>query len=222
MIRVSGVSVRFGRRTAVRDVSFEIGAGEVVGLVGQNGAGKTTLLRAIAGYLAPDAGSIRVDGEIGYLAEGAPAYPEMRVEAFLAFRARCKGVARARVAERVEAAMAVARIAERRRSAIGTLSRGLRQRVGVADALVADPPIALLDEPATGLDPVQVRELRALLAEQRGKRTVVLSSHQLGEIAAVATRVLVLADGALVADAAPDELGSLEDALVALAGKGAP
>jgi ABC-2 type transport system ATP-binding protein len=209
VISVEGVSKRFDRLQALDGVTFRVGRGEVVGFLGPNGAGKTTTLRIIAGFLMADAGRVLVDDidvaadprgaqrRLGYLPEGAPAYEEMRVVDYLAHRARLKGAARARVAAALEAARA-GEVAGRR---IGQLSRGFRQRVGLADALLADPPVLVLDEPTAGLDPNQLREVRALLAELARERTVLLSSHLLGEVEALAARVVILAAGRVVADA---------------------
>ena len=232
MIHVEGLCKRFGRTVAIEDVSFRVQRGEVVGFVGPNGAGKTTTLRIVTGFLAADRGRVHVDdldvereraracARIGYLPESTPLHSDMRVDDFLTFRAQIKGVARAERDSAVNWAMQRAQVTERRRSVIGTLSKGYRQRVGVADALVARPPILILDEPTAGLDPVQVRELRELLAELAGEHTILLSSHQLREVEAVADRVIVLVGGKVVADGAPDELagdGSLEEVFLELA-----
>ena len=238
MIALAGVSKAFGAARALHDVSFSVGAGEVVGFVGPNGAGKTTTLRLISGYLSPDAGTIAVDGidverdrraacaRIGYLPETVPLYREMRVADYLAFRARLKGVARNEVEAQVERALERTHTVEVRRRPIGVLSRGFRQRVGLADALVASPPVLLLDEPTAGLDPVQVREFRELLADLAGTHTVLLSSHILPEIEAVTDRVVMLAGGQVVADGDPAALresaglgaeASFEEVFIALA-----
>jgi ABC-2 type transport system ATP-binding protein len=218
VIRVDRVSKRFGRTRAVEDVSFAIERGEVVGFVGPNGAGKTTTLRVITGFIDADAGTVQVAGHdvtrdraaarapIGYLPEAVPLYPEMRVREYLAFRARLKGIRRRDLGARVDEAMERVGIADHARRLVGRLSRGYRQRVGLADALVARPPILILDEPTSGLDPVQVREFRALMAELAVDRTVLLSSHMLSEVEAVAARMLVIVGGALVADDEPAAL----------------
>jgi ABC-2 type transport system ATP-binding protein len=224
---------------AVRGVSFEVEAGEVVGLVGPNGAGKTTTLRILTGYLDPDGGSAEVAGHdvvaardaaraaLGYMPEAVPLYPEMRVGDYVAFRARLKGVPRRELADRVDAALERARVRDHARVMIGKLSRGYRQRVGLADALVADPPALILDEPTAGLDPVQVRELRGLIAELARERAVLFSSHVLAEVESMASRLVVIAQGRVVASGTPDEVraqaqvaqdASLEDAFIALVG----
>ena len=235
MIRLVGVHRSFGAVAALTDVSFAVARGEVVGFLGPNGAGKTTCLRILAGYLDADRGRVEVAGcelprdrraaqmACGYLPEGVPLHRDMRVDEYLRFRARLKAVPRRDLGRRVEAVCEQLGLGPRRRQLVGTLSRGFRQRVGLADALLGAPQVLLLDEPGTGLDPVQVRELRALLAELARDRAVLLSSHALGEIEASASRVVVLVEGRVVADAPPGELAaqpggaaSLEDAFVAL------
>jgi ABC-2 type transport system ATP-binding protein len=214
VIRLEQVDKRFGVTHALCGVSFTVERGEVVGLVGPNGAGKTTALRVLSGFLRPDAGRVTVSGvdvverrreaalRIAYLPEGPPLHPDMRVEEYLRFRARLKGAG----ARAVEPAMDAVAIADRRRTLIGRLSRGYRQRVGLADALLARPEALVLDEPTSGLDPAQVRELRKLLAEVGADRAVLLSSHALAELEAVATRLVVLASGRVVGDGTPAEL----------------
>ena len=214
MIEVSALVKRYGTTTALDGVSFTVARGQVVGFLGPNGAGKTTTLRIIAGFLAADGGKAIVDGidvaadplaaqrRLGYLAEGAPAYDDMRVEDYLRYRARLKGAASGRVAAALDAARALD-VARRR---IGQLSKGYRQRVGLADALVADPPILVLDEPTAGLDPNQIREVRDLVRELARERTVLLSTHILSEVEALAARVVVLRAGRVVAEGALDEI----------------
>jgi ABC-2 type transport system ATP-binding protein len=218
MIALEHVSVRLGATRALVDVTWGAARGEIVGLVGPNGAGKTTALRVLAGYLAPDRGVASVGGvdvardrlaalaQVGYLPEAVPLYGEMRVDELLEFRARLKGVAR--VARRARVAEVIERfeLGERRRSVIGRLSKGLRQRVGLADALLARPAVLLLDEPTSGLDPGQLVALRSLLAGLAPEHTIVVSSHALGELAEVAARWVVLAAGAVVGDGTPAEL----------------
>jgi ABC-2 type transport system ATP-binding protein len=239
VIRVERVSKRFGRTRALSEVSFAVARGEVVGFVGENGAGKTTTLRIITGFLDPDAGRVLVAGcdvtrergaarrHLGYLPENVPLYGDMRVEEYLRFRARLKGVARGEVSARVDDALERVDLVAVRRRIVGELSKGFRQRVGLADALVARPPILILDEPAAGLDPVQVRELRQLLAALGSEHTVLLSSHVLPEVEAVADRVVMLAAGRVVAEGTPAALreglgldagASFEEVFVALAG----
>lgn len=218
MIEVQGLTQRYGEYTAVRDLSFALAPGEVVGFLGPNGAGKTTTLKVLAAFHAPTEGRVVVAGRdvaqdplgvkraLGYLPEHNPLYLEMIVSDFLEFVGRVRGLAReARAA-------AVARVAERCRLGdvlerpIGELSKGYRQRVGIAQALVHDPPVLVLDEPTHGLDPNQVLEVRALVRELGQERTVLFSSHALAEVEATCKRVVVLAQGRLVADATVDEL----------------
>jgi ABC-2 type transport system ATP-binding protein len=220
VLRLDQVSLRFGPTAALRDVSFAAAAGEIVGLVGPNGAGKTTALRVLAGVLAPDAGRATVDGHdvardraaalarLAYLPEAAPLYGEMRVEGYLGFRARLKRVPRAERAARIEEGLARFGLTDRARTPIARLSKGLRQRVGLADALLARPAALLLDEPTTGLDPGQVVALRELLAGLAGRHTILISSHALGELAALAPRWVVLAEGRVVGDGTPAELAA--------------
>jgi len=218
LIRVVGVEKRFGRAQVLRGVSFHVGQNEIVGFVGPNGAGKTTTLRVMTGFVAPDAGRVAIAKldvathpiearkELGYLPETTPLYPEMRVIEYLGFRARLKGVRRSDVADRVDDVCERLEISDRRRQMIAELSKGYRQRVGLADALIANPPVLLLDEPTSGLDPVQTRELRDLLSELSTSHTVVLSTHALGEVEAVCGRVIVLVGGRVVANGTSAEL----------------
>ena len=222
MIDAVEVGRRFGRRAALDRVSLAVGAGEIVGLVGPNGAGKSTLLRILAGYLDADAGTVAIAGRVGYLAETSPLPPEMRVVEYLRYRAALKGVRRRDRAAALAAVIGRAGLAGEERRILGTLSKGYRQRVGLADALLGDPPVLLLDEPASGLDPMQARELRGLLGELSGSRAIVMSTHSLGELESLAARVVVIAGGKVVGDGTPEALRtaagkkSLEDAVVAL------
>jgi ABC-2 type transport system ATP-binding protein len=201
---------RYGRRLAVRDVSFTIEEGEIVGLLGPNGSGKSTILRILGGYLPPTAGTVRIAGidiaaeplaargHIGYVAEDAPLYDDMRVGEFLAFMAAIKGVlaqaARGAVAEAAERLDLYAVLG----MPIGKLSRGYRQRVAIAQALLGDPPLLLLDEPTNALDAYQVIAVRKLIRSLAGRRTVLVASHVLGEIERIASRVMILLDGRLL------------------------
>ncbi|MSP62853.1 MAG: ATP-binding cassette domain-containing protein [Myxococcales bacterium] len=219
VIAVKELSRRFGSRIVLDRVSFCAQPGEVLGLLGPNGAGKTTTLRILAGFLAPNAGSVTIDGielaqgspavraRIGYLPESVPLYPEMRVAEYLDYRAALKGVPRRQRRERVASAAAEVGVEGELHQVIGRLSRGYRQRVGLADALTHHPSVLLLDEPTEGLDPNQ---RRALLETVRGlgrERTVVLSTHVLPEVEAVCGRVAILARGRVVATGTPAELG---------------
>jgi ABC-2 type transport system ATP-binding protein len=221
VIRVSGLSKRYGAHVAVDDVSFEVGKGEVVGFLGPNGAGKSTTLRILAGFLGPSAGTVTIDGHdvvtdsfearrsLGYMPETVPLHPAMRVVEYLAFRAELKRVPRAARRSRVEEAMTRAACIEVANHRIGHLSKGYRQRVGLADAIVARPPIVILDEPTAGLDPNQIREVRELVRDLGREHTVVLSTHILGEVEACATRVLLMHHGKLVAEGRTDAIKAL-------------
>jgi ABC-2 type transport system ATP-binding protein len=218
VIEVEGLTKDYGTVVAVRDVSFSVGRGEVVGFLGPNGAGKSTTLRILAGFLGATSGKVHVNGHdlrdaslsarasLGYMPEAAPLYPELRVREYLEFRARLKKVARAKRAASVERAMERANLREVAETTIGHLSKGFRQRVGLADALVADPPLLILDEPTAGLDPNQVREVRALIKELATDHTVLLSTHILSEVEATCQRALVIDRGRLVAQGTLEEL----------------
>ncbi len=224
VIRVSGLTKRYGAHTAVSDVSFQVGEHEVVGFLGPNGAGKSTTLRILAGFLGPTSGQVSVAGHdvvddsfearraIGYMPEGVPLYPEMRVVEYLRFRAALKQVPRARRAAYVDEAMSKAGVIDSANKPIGHLSRGYRQRVGLADAIVAKPPVVVLDEPTAGLDPNQIRSARALVRELGREHTVVVSTHILSEVEACATRVLLIHRGKLVAQGPTDEIRTLSGA----------
>jgi ABC-2 type transport system ATP-binding protein len=221
VIRVLHLTKRYApapAAAALDDVSFEVGRGEVVGLLGPNGAGKTTMMRILTSYLAPTRGSAELAGcsiggdtralrrAVGYLPEAVPLYPEMRVGEYLSYRAALKGVAAMARRRAVAAAIEQCGLGDRRRQIIGTLSRGYRQRVGLADALVAEPPVLILDEPTVGLDPNQIREVRALIRALGRERTVLLSTHILPEVEALATRVIILHEGRVAAAQTPAEL----------------
>ena len=227
MIQVEALRRRYGSRPAVNNVSFAVESGEIVGFLGPNGAGKTTTLRMLTGYLAPTSGTIQIDGidavadsirarqRLGYMPEGVPLYREMRVYEYLRHRGSLKGVAR--IAEAVDRSLELAGVADARTRIVGQLSKGYRQRVGLAEALIADPPILILDEPTSGLDPNQVRQFRQLVASFRGKKAVLLSTHILSEVEAVCDRVFIIRDGKKVADLAPgDSKTSLEETFAEL------
>jgi len=224
VIRASALTKTYGRAgagaPALDGVSFEVGRGEIVGLLGPNGAGKTTLLRILTCFLLPTRGGAQVGGcsiaddprgarrAVGYLPEAVPLPPEMRVDEYLGFRAALKGIARRARSGALALAVERAQLGDRRRQIIGTLSRGFRQRVGLADALLAEPPILILDEPTVGLDPNQIRETRSLVQELGRERTVLLSTHVLSEVEVLATRVIILHQGRVVADLSRGELAS--------------
>ncbi len=218
MIRVVDLTKRFGPTTAVDKVSFEIGRGEVVGFLGPNGAGKTTTIRVLTGYhpatsgLAEVAGldvhkhSLEVRRQIGYLPQEVPIYPDLRVVEYLRYRAELKGVRSKERKAAVSRAMAKAGIEDVARKLVGQVSHGYRQRVGLADALVANPPILVLDEPTSGLDPNQRRRIKQVVRDLSNEHTVLFSSHILGEVQDVSSRVIVIHRGTLRADGPPDQL----------------
>ena len=218
MIEVAHLTKEFGDFTAVRDVSFTIAPGECVGFLGPNGAGKTTTMRVIAGIFPPTSGSVRVGGHdvqrdqdatrrlVGYFPENAPYYPEMSVEEYLAFVARAKRLPRAARSAEVERVIRATTLGEMRRRLVGKLSKGFRQRVGLAQALLGDPQVLILDEPTSGLDPEQVAEIRELVKSLRGQRTIIFSSHILSEVSQVAQRVVIINRGRVVAEDRPEGL----------------
>jgi ABC-2 type transport system ATP-binding protein len=218
VIQVENLSKRYGDRTAVDDISFHVQPGEVIGFLGPNGAGKSTTLRMLTGYLTPNAGRIKIGNVdaigdsigarrlIGYLPESVPLHRELRVDEYLSFRARLKGVPARLVAERVKKSLEQANVADVRSRIIGQLSKGYRSRVGLADALVADPPLLVLDEPTAGLDPNQIRQVRDLIRGMAGQKTVLLSTHILPEVESTCGRVLIIHRGRLVGEGEPGRL----------------
>jgi len=226
MIYVQGLTKSYGQNHAVRDLSFSVDRGEIVGFLGPNGAGKSTTMKILSGYLPADAGEVRIAGfdifgeslkarsRIGYLPENVPLYPEMRVVEYLSYRASLKGVRARRIPEKVEDALDLCHLGHVRRQLIGTLSKGYRQRVGLADALVNEPDILILDEPTIGLDPNQIREVRALIKGLAARHTILLSSHILSEVEMTCNRVLILDKGRIVATGTPAELRQRSGALL--------
>jgi len=232
MIEVRGLTKRYRDVVAVDDLSFTVGRGEVVGLLGANGAGKTTTLRILTGYLPATAGTVRVAGfdvfedplavkrRVGYLPETPPLYESMTAREYLRFVSDLKGLPRARVAEEVERVADRAGVSQVLERLVANLSKGYRQRVGIAQALLGDPEVLVLDEPTVGLDPLQIREVRELVRSFAGRHTVLLSSHILPEVAMTCEKVLVLNRGrlvdfdtieGLVARHLPDRTVTLED-----------
>jgi ABC-2 type transport system ATP-binding protein len=220
MIEVQGLTKYYGRLAAIKDVSFRVESGEIVGFLGPNGAGKTTTMRILTCFCPASSGearvldmdvrteSLKIRGKVGYLPENIPLYDWMRVGSYLAFVARAKGVAGAdrpaeikRVAESVGLSHAMGKI-------IRWLSKGYRQRVGLAQALIGDPPILILDEPTIGLDPKQIREIRQLIKGFSQNRTVILSTHILPEVSQVCDRVIIINKGTIVAEDSPQNLTS--------------
>ncbi|TVR02826.1 MAG: ATP-binding cassette domain-containing protein [Spirochaetaceae bacterium] len=226
MIEITDIHKRYGSVEAVRGVSFAVGPGEIVGLLGPNGAGKTTILKILTGYHYPDAGSARIAGEnvterprhvkshLGYLPENAPLYGELTVAEYLRFLAEARGVPREAITARCSDAAVACGVTEVLHRRIATLSKGYRQRTGLAQAMLHDPDILILDEPTSGLDPNQIVEMRRLIRSLGQEKTVILSSHILQEVEAVCDRVLILHQGRIAA------AGTAEQISVEVAGGG--
>jgi ABC-2 type transport system ATP-binding protein len=218
LIEIQGLTKRFGALTAVDGVSFAVERGEVLGFLGPNGAGKSTTMKMATGFLAPTDGTVRIAGidlaadpigvksRIGYLPEGAPAYPDMTPRAFLAFAAEVRGYSRAERARRVEDAARAANLAGVLEQPIETLSKGYKRRVGLAQAILHDPEILIMDEPTDGLDPNQKHEVRELIRRMAPSKAIVLSTHILEEVEAVCTRVIIINRGRIVFDGTPRAL----------------
>ncbi|MFK7790442.1 MAG: ATP-binding cassette domain-containing protein [Phycisphaeraceae bacterium] len=218
MIVAEHLTKWYGPFLAVDDLSFSIPAGEVVGFLGPNGAGKSTSIRMITGYLPPTAGRCTIDGldvmtdsrgarqKIGYLPESTPLYTEMRVTEYLHFCGKLFSMSRADRIKRIDEVTSRCGLSHNKRRVIGQLSKGNRQRVGIAQALLHDPPVLILDEPTSGLDPQQTLAFRDLITELRGQHTIMLSSHILPEIERAADRVIIIANGKIVAQGTPVEL----------------
>ncbi|MFZ1948330.1 MAG: ATP-binding cassette domain-containing protein [bacterium] len=218
MISVKRLTKTFGRTVAVDDISFEVSRGEVLGLLGPNAAGKTTTMRVLTCYMAPDSGSASVAGydviddslevrkRVGYLPESAPLYPDMDVVSYLDFVAEVRGIGRAERPRRVARMIETCGLGDMMTRTVGTLSKGFKQRVGLAQTLIHDPEILVLDEPTTGLDPSQIIEIRELIKQIGKERTVILSTHILPEVEVTCTRVLIINEGRIVASGTPEEL----------------
>jgi gliding motility-associated transport system ATP-binding protein len=218
LIEVESLTKIFGQKSAVDHVSFKVEKGEILGFLGPNGAGKTTTMRMLTGYLPASGGTARIDGfdvaeqsmdvrkRIGYLPEVPPLYTEMTIDSYLDFVARIKGVPAALRAERINRALELAHLADRRSDLIRHLSRGYRQRVGIAQAIVHDPDVLILDEPTAGLDPKQIIEVRQLIKSLAGTHTIILSTHILPEVSMTCDRVLIINHGKIVAEDTPENL----------------
>ncbi len=221
-IEAIALSKLYGNFAAIRDVSFRVPAGQVVAFLGPNGAGKSTTLKILSGYLSPTFGTARIAGfdvaaeriqaaqRVGYLPENGPLYPEMTPLELLRFFGQARGLADGRLSSRLEAVVAQCRLEEVLEKSIHKLSKGYRQRVGMAQALLHEPEILLMDEPTSGLDPNQIREARALIRQLAETKTVLLSTHILQEVEAMADRVVMISEGRIVFDGSPAEMAGLD------------
>jgi ABC-2 type transport system ATP-binding protein len=218
MIEVQGLTRRYGDLVAIDDVTFRVNEGEVMGFLGPNAAGKTTTMRILTGYLAPHGGRAAVAGHdvvheplearrsLGYLPENVPLYPEMSVASYLYFMAGIRGVPRRQRKDRIDEVLSRCGLDDREGDLLGKLSKGYRQRVGIAQALVHDPPVLILDEPTEGLDPKQILEVRQLIRSMAGHRTIILCSHILPEVQMTCERVVIINRGRTIAEGTPQEL----------------
>jgi ABC-2 type transport system ATP-binding protein len=228
VIEVVNVSKSYGLVEALREVSFSVGAGEIVGLLGPNGAGKTTMIKILTGYLHPDEGDVRVDGldvvdharevqaQIGYLPETAPLYPELSVQAYLQMMADLREIEETEQRARISAAVYATGLESHLVRPIGELSKGFRQRVGLAQAILHRPRILILDEPTIGLDPTQIVEVRNLIRDLAQQSTILFSTHILSEVEALCDRVIILIGGQVRADSRLDEMAATSDAILVL------
>ncbi|MBN2333169.1 MAG: ATP-binding cassette domain-containing protein [Deltaproteobacteria bacterium] len=220
MITVTSLSKQFDRVPAVNDISFTVPKGQILGLLGPNGAGKSTTMKMLTGYLSPSAGTVAIAGHdvltdslavrrsLGYLPESNPLYDEMNVLDQLLFAVRMREVPASRVRDRMRTVIRVCGLEKVLEKKTGTLSKGYRQRLGLAQAIVHDPPVLILDEPTSGLDPNQIGEIRSLIKTLGAEKTLILSTHILPEVQSTCDRILIMNRGRLVADGSPDELAS--------------
>lgn len=218
MIEVKGLVKTYGPKRAVDGVSFTVRKGDILGFLGPNGAGKSTTMKMITGFLRPDGGTARVDGidvtqdpvavkrKLGYLPENAPMYPEMTVQEFLEFIADVRGFKGEPARQRVERAIGLTHLEKVRRQSLETLSKGFKQRVGFAQALLHNPAALVLDEPTDGLDPNQKNEVRTLITGMASEKAIILSTHILEEVEAICNRVIIISAGKVVADETPAQL----------------
>jgi ABC-2 type transport system ATP-binding protein len=218
MIEAEKLTKYYEKTPAIEDVSFAVEKGEIVGFLGPNGAGKTTTMRILTGFLPPSSGTARVAGfdiltdslqvrrRIGYLPENVPLYPDMKVAGYLEFVAEVKGLERRERKRSIGQIMEKCRIVDVQRMLIGSLSRGYRQRVGIAQALLSNPEVLILDEPTVGLDPQQIIEIRQLIKQLSGQSTIILSTHILPEVSMVCQRVIIINDGHIIAVDTPENL----------------
>src|SRR5476649_2872335 len=218
MIKVENLTKRYAGQTAIQDLNFEVGKGEIMGFLGPNGAGKSTTMRILSSFMPPTSGRASIDGfdvfaqslearsHLGYMAENVPLYNDMRVTEYLDYRAALKGVPHRRVSERVGDVKELCGLKEVEKKLIGALSKGYRQRVGLADALLAEPDLLILDEPTIGLDPNQIRQVRGLIKNLGKHHTKLLSTHILPEVEATCSRVIIINRGRIEASDTPDNL----------------
>ena len=218
MIEVRGLSKSFGTMKALDDVSFRINRGEILGFLGPNGAGKSTTMKIVTTFLAPDSGTVQVDGidvlerplevrrRIGYLPENVPLYLDMNIHEYLTFVGQARGLEGARLRERLDWCIEACGLRTEYRKNIGELSKGYKQRTGLAQALIHDPDILILDEPTSGLDPLQILGIRDLIKSLAGHKTIIFSTHILQEVRPVTDRVVIISEGRLIADGTVDEL----------------
>ena len=221
LIEIDSLTKRFGAFIAVDNLSFSVAKGEVLGFLGPNGAGKSTTMRMLASFMIPTAGTARICGHdvqtdsvaareaLGYLPEGAPTYPEMAVTGFLRFCGKIRGYTGSELNDRVAHAIGLTGLQGVRLQPVETVSKGFKRRVGLAQALLHNPPVLVLDEPTDGLDPNQKHEVRALIQQMAPEKAIIISTHILEEVDAVCTRAIVIANGRIVADATPAELGKI-------------
>jgi len=220
MIKVSKLSKQYVERTAVNNISFEVEPGEIVGFLGPNGAGKTTTIRMLTGYIPPTSGTASIGGhdvfsesikarkKIGYMPENVPLYDDMRIREYLRFRAELKGLRGQEARQGVNEAVELCGLQQIRRQMISSLSKGYRQRVGLADALVNNPELLILDEPTNGLDPNQIRRFRELIKQLGIRHTILISTHILSEVEMTCNRVIILNEGKIIANGKPNNLSS--------------
>ena len=228
MIEVSHLSKNYGERRAIIDLNFKIEKGEVVGFLGPNGAGKSTTMKIITGFMAPSSGDAKICGydvflnpievkkRIGYLPETPPLYNEMLVDEYLRFVAELKQVPADKIKSLVDRSLEKAQLTQVRRRLIKNLSKGFKQRVGIAQALVSDPEVLVLDEPTVGLDPKQVAEMRELIKELRGEHTVILSTHILSEVQSTCNKVIIIHEGRIVAQEAIEQISKIYEGFIVL------
>lgn len=228
MIDVQDLEKAYGSLQALKGVSLQVAEGEIVGLLGPNGAGKTTIIKTLTGFLQPDEGTVEVDGidvltdtqkaqaRIGYLPENAPLYPELSVQAYLKLMADLRSIPAAEQRERISDAVHATSLVDRLTQPIGQLSKGYRQRVGLAQAILHRPRLLILDEPTVGLDPTQIVEIRTLIRRLSEHSTILFSTHILSEVEALCDRAIILMNGEVRADAKLDELAGSNDAILVL------